>query len=208
MAETKVNLPDQTAFPSNSHKYKQEKEKKVEKVIQGNVVTRKKPLGKKFSENFLGDDIQNVRGYIIFDVIIPAIKETISNVVSNGVEMLLFGEPKASKVGKKNGSYVSYSNYYNKSERRSSNINNREGRHDFRDIILETRGEAEEVLSNLVDLVYDYGSASVADLYDLVGITGNFTDNKYGWTDMSGASVSRARGGGYIIDLPKVCLLD
>lgn len=208
MTEKKTTLPDQTAFPSNSHKAKEEKEKKVEKVIQGNVTTRKKPLGKKFSENFLGDDIQNVRGYIIFDVIIPAIKETISSVVSNGVEMLLFGEPKANKVGKKNGSYVSYSSYYNKSERRKPNTSNRGDRHDFRDIILETRGEAEEVLSNMVDLVYDYGAVSVADLYDLVGITGNFTDNRYGWTDMSGSSVARARGGGYIIDLPKVTLLD
>lgn len=208
MAEKKSNLPDQTAFPPNSKKVKEPEEKKVEKVIQGNVVTRKKPLGKKFSENFLGDDIQNVRGYIIFDVIIPAIKETISNVVSNGVEMLLFGEPKATKANKKNGTYVSYSSYYNKSDRRPSSSSQRGGRHDFRDIILETRGEAEEVLSNLVDLVYDYGSASVADLYDLVGITGNFTDNKYGWNDLAGASVSRARGGGYIIDLPKVVLLD
>ena len=83
-------------------------------------------------------------------------------------------------------------------ERREPSLRNR-SRHNFDDIILDSRGEAEEVLSHLVDLVDDYGMASVADLYDLVGITSNFTDNKYGWTNLSSASVSRVRDG-YLID--------
>lgn len=201
-----AKLPERSAFPPKAEVKKEPSEKKVEKVIKGNVTTRKKSLGKKFSDTFLGDDINNVKGYIFFDVLIPAVKDTISNVISNGVEMLLFGEPKS--TGKRrDGAYTSYSNYYsNKNERRS--IPKSTGSHNFRDIILETRGEAEEVLSNLVDIVYDYGSASVSDLYDLVGITGNFTDNKYGWTDLSGCRVNRARGGGFIIDLPRVEKLD
>lgn len=203
----KVNMPERSAFPPSSTTKKKPEEKKVEKVITGEVTTRKKSLGKKFSETFLGDDINNVRSYIFFDVIIPAVKDTISNVVSNGIEMLLFGEPRRTG-SKSNGSYTSYSNYYSKKEERRSTPSSRGTAHDFRDIILQTRGEAEEVLSNLVDIVYDYGSASVADMYDLVGITGNFTDNKYGWTDLSGCRVNRARGGGYIIDLPKVERLD
>ena len=78
---------------------------------------------------------------------------------------------------------------------------------DFQDLIFESRGEAEEVLTNLLDLIADYGVASVADLYDLVGITGPFTDNKYGWTDLRTASVSRTREG-YIINLPKAVAID
>ena len=80
-------------------------------------------------------------------------------------------------------------------------------RHDFDEIILETRGEAEEVLSHLVDLTIDYQQATVADLYDLVGITSNFTDNKYGWTDLRSASVTRVRDG-YLINLPRTQILD
>lgn len=202
-----AKMPERSAFPPKSQLKEKKPEKKVEKVISGKVMTRKKPLGRKFSETFLGDDIGNVRSYILFDVVIPAIKDTISNVVSNGIEMLLFGETRS--VGKKkNGSYTSYSNYYSNRDRDSRREPVRGASHNFRDIILETRGEAEEVLSNLVDIVYDYGSASVADLYDLVGVTGNFTDNKYGWTDLSGTRVNRARGGGYIIDLPRVESLD
>lgn len=201
-----AKMPERSAFPPKGEQKSNKADKNIQKVISGNVKTREKSLGKRFSDTFLGDDIESVKGYIIFDVIIPAIKDTISNVVSNGVEMLLFGETRS--VGrKKNETYTSYSNYYKKDNRheRQRSVSSV---HNFRDIILETRGEAEDVLSNLVDIAYEYGSASVADLYDLVGVTGSFTDNRYGWSNLAGAKVSRARGGGYIIDLPRVEELD
>lgn len=199
-------MPERSAFPPKGTPKADKSEKKVEKVISGNVKTREKSLSRKFSDTFLGDDIESVKGYIIFDVIIPAIKDTISNVVSNGIEMLLFGETRGSGR-KRNESYTSYSNYYKKDNKRER-TRSVSSVHNFRDIILETRGEAEDVLSNLVDIAYEYGSASVADLYDLVGVTGSFTDNRYGWSNLASARVNRARGGGYIIDLPRVEQLD
>ena len=75
-------------------------------------------------------------------------------------------------------------------------------RHDFDDIILETRGEAEDVLSHLVDLIEDYGVASVGDYYDLLGIESAFTDNKYGWTNVADGYIDRTRDG-YCIRLPR-----
>ena len=48
-----------------------------------------------------------------------------------------------------------------------------------------------------------YGIASVADLYDLAGITcRSYTANKYGWTDIRSAKVVRIRDG-YILQLPR-----
>jgi hypothetical protein len=41
----------------------------------------------------------------------------------------------------------------------------------------------------------------------LVGITGNYTDNKYGWTDIRSASVNRTRDG-YALKLPKALPLN
>ena len=201
-------------FPSNSHA--QKSEKKVEKVITGSVVKRKQSLIKRITETFLGDDIGSVTSYVIHDVLIPAAKSTFSDMVSGGIERLLFGESRGSRTRRDKGkSYVSYNNYYksdNRDDRRDSR-DSREAssrnrtRHNFDDIILNTRGEAEEVLSHLVDLTIDYGMASVADLYDLVGITSNFTDNKYGWNDLSSATVSRIRDG-YLVDLPRTIEID
>ena len=203
----------QMDFTYNRHKSKEETkkpEKKIEKVTSGKVVKQKKTLGKKFAETFLGDNIESVSSYIIYDIIIPAAKNMISDTVSNGIEMLLFGQTRGSRTRRDRGkSYVSYSNYYKDRDRyRDRQISQRNrARHNFDDIILESRGEAEEVLSHLVDLTEDYGMASVADLYDLVGVTSNFTDNKYGWDNLSSGRVVPVRGG-YLLELPRPIVLD
>lgn len=79
--------------------------------------------------------------------------------------------------------------------------------HDFDEIILPDRGEAQAVIDGMFETLQRYQVVTVADLYALVGISGNFTDNKYGWDDLSGASILRIRGG-YLLDLPKAELLD
>jgi len=204
-------------FPSNrkmeNKKIPQEKtkEKKTEKVITGKVKTQKKSFGKKMAEIFLEDDTKSVGSYVFHDVLIPAAKEMISDMIGGGIEMLLFGERRGrggSRIARQGGkSYTSYGSYYSQPSR-DAKEKGREisktgrSRHDFAEIVLETRGEAEEVLSNLVDLTIDYDGATVADLYGLVGIDSDFTDNKYGWTDLRTASVSRVRGG-YLINLPR-----
>ena len=43
-------------------------------------------------------------------------------------------------------------------------------RHEFGNIIYTSRGEAEEVLSHLVDLTIEYGEATVAAFYELSNI--------------------------------------
>jgi hypothetical protein len=68
--------------------------------------------------------------------------------------------------------------------------------------VLDQRAEAEEVIDRLFDVVSRYGSASVADLYELVGLDSTHTDHKWGWEELTGAGVSRIRGG-YLLDLPE-----
>jgi hypothetical protein len=80
-------------------------------------------------------------------------------------------------------------------------------RHDFDEIVLDERSEAEEVLDRLFDVVNKYESATVADLYDLVGLPSTHADYKWGWTDLRGAGVSRIRDG-YLLDLPDPEIID
>ena len=68
--------------------------------------------------------------------------------------------------------------------------------------MLESRGEADAVLSRMDEIMEEYDIVRVADLYDLVGITGDYTDNKYGWTNIRDAKVVRVRDG-YKIQLPR-----
>lgn len=199
-------------FKGNSHKQKEEK-KEIRQITRGKVVKKEKSLSKKMSESFLGDDSKDVGSYILHDVLIPALKDTISDMVTGGIEMLLFG--KSSNRSRSRGSTskygkVNYSSYSSSPSERSGahKISNRaRTKHDFDEIVLESRGEAEDVISCLVDLIADYEMASVADLYDLVGIPSNYTDNKYGWTNLSSAGVRRVRNG-YLLDLPRTEQID
>ena len=196
-------------YKSNSHaskeKEKNREEKKVEKIISGNAKAKKKSEFSKFADVFVSEDAGNVKSYILMDVVVPAVKKAISDIVTNGIDMLLYGE---TGVHKRNGasSKVSYRSYYDRSNRSSSSSRTRSG-YSYDDIILDNRGEAEEVLSRMDEIVATYGTVSVADLYDLVGITGAYTDNKYGWTDIRSASVVRVRDG-YMIKLPRALPLN
>lgn len=191
-------------MPELEHKEKISHEKKVEKIIKGSVKTRRKPLMRKLQDTFLSDDVDSVRSYLIFDVVIPAIKDTISEVVSKGTDMALYGDIRP-RNSKQPNTKVSYASYYSsgRKESRKTSVDTKRRFSDYEDVIFESRGEAEEVLSSMFDFLRDYKATTVADLYDLVGITGNgFTDNKYGWTDLTGAKVRRIRDG-YVLDLPK-----
>ena len=186
-------------YPSNSHNLKSanetartEERKKVEKVVIGNVKTKKKNgLGKIF-RNVFSEDAQDIKSYLVSDIVVPTIKKTISDTV----DMVLYG---GKRKGNSMASRVSYRSFYDEPRTRDTR---QTVAYNYDDIILETRGEAEGVLSGLNDIIDTYQIASVADLYDLVGLTGNYTDNKYGWTNLANAEVIRVRDG-YMIKLPR-----
>lgn len=189
-------------YKSNSHKSRELNKKNKErpqKVVNGGVKIRKRSASRKFIDEFVSEDFSSMKTYIITDVLLPAIKKGLYDVVTNGIEMLLYGE---SKINKKSSSSsrVSYGAYYERDER-----NTRRGRagYNYDDIILSSRAEAESVLSSMDDLIQTYGIVSVADYYDLVGKTANFTDNNYGWTNISNVTVAHLRDGGYTLKLPR-----
>ena len=195
-------------YKPNSHRSKEEQnlpEKKIEPVVKGKVTTKKNNV-RKLTNTFVTEDIQNVKSYVLMDVLVPAIKKAISDIVTNGIDMLLYGETGRSRR-KTNASVVSYRNYYDsRREERYSSSRTRTG-YSYDDAVLETRGEAEDVLSRMDELIDTYGVVSVADLYDLVGISCNYTDNKYGWTNLRNAEPVRVRDG-YMLKLPKALPID
>lgn len=179
--------------------------KKVEKVVSGSVKVKKKNGVTKFADNFISEDIHNVKSYVITDVLIPSVKRAISEMVTNGIDMILYGST-GGRSKRSSADRVSYRNYYDRRDddryRDRDRDRVRTSAYSFDDIVLDSRGEAEEVLARMDELIDQYGIVSVADLYDLVGVTGNYTDNKYGWTNIHNAEPIRVRDG-YMLRLPK-----
>lgn len=175
-------------------------EKKIEAVAHSKG-TRKR---NKFVNSVISEEAGNVKNYIIGDVLIPALKKAISDVVTNGIDMILYGETGHTK--KSGSSKISYMSYYDR-DRGRERTNYRSAGYDFDDLVFETRGEAEIVLDNLFEILDRYRVATVADLYDLAGSPGRYTDNKFGWTDLGRAEVVRIRDG-YVIKLPRALAID
>ena len=182
-------------------------EKKVEKIVTGKVITRKKSAISKFADELISEDAKNVKSYVLGEVLIPAIKKAISDIVTDGIDMILYGE---SRRGNKRSTAdrVSYKNYYDRDNQTSCSYRSvGSARYSYDNIVLTSRGEAEDVLARMDELMDTYGLVRVADLYDLVGVTGNPTDNAYGWTNIRNAEIVRVRGG-YIIKMPRAIPID
>lgn len=203
-------------YTPNSHKYKEEQknaapeEKRVQRVVSTPAKTKKNEF-RKLADIFISEDIANVKSYIFMDVLVPAIKKAIYDIVTNGVDMFLYGNTgsgKSKTTG--SGSKVSYRNYYdqknNPGSRSSENTKNGIG-FEYDDIEFGTRGEAEAALEQMRDAVARYGMVTVADLYDMAGLVAPFTSQKYGWYTVDGVSVTRTRDG-YILKLPRATALN
>lgn len=203
-------MPASAGIPGNSHKLRTEKQEpdprpKLEKVISGKVVTRKPNVFKRFARGFIADDAQTVGDFIMTDVVIPAVKNLLSDIINQGSNRVLYGHSRPrGRSGLGMGSNISSlrTRYDNVPEARRSNMSTgARARHDFREIVLESRQDALSILQALEAQIAEYGHATVADLYDLIEVTSSFTDRRWGWLDLSNADISQNRDG-YRLDLP------
>lgn len=193
-------------YKPNSHKYKENQEtseKRVEKVISGTAKTKKNEV-RKFRDIFISEDISNVKSYVLMDVLVPAIKNAIVDIVTDGVNMI-FGTGSGRK--KTSGSnYVSYRDYSRETKRDDNRVSS--GRFAYDDILFPSRGEADAVLEQMDAIIEEYGYVTVADMYDMADLNAPYTGNRYGWTSVRRAEIVRVRGGDYVIKLPRAMPID
>lgn len=200
-------------YKPNSHRFKEEQKaspiesKKVEKVVAKTAKTKKKSELTKLKDVFISEDVSNVKTYIISDVLIPAAKKAIYDIITNGIDMILYGGSGRSK-SKSNVDKVSYRSYYEASKDRfgSNNVSITRG-FEYDDIIFESRGEAEAVRTQMNEIIDRYGVVTVADLYEMADLSAPFTSNRYGWTSVRNADIGRVREG-YVLKLSRAMPID
>jgi hypothetical protein len=170
-------------------------------------VRKRSGLSRSFDE-FVRDDLNKVKEFAITDVIVPAIKKSISDIFKTGIDMILYhGETGSSSRRYPDSSKVSYRSYYDSAPARRTSYSDRRNAYYCDERIFDSRGEAEAKLAQLDDIMARYHLVRVADYCEIVGITGNYTDNDYGWTDLRTAEVVRVREG-YIIRMPRALPID
>jgi hypothetical protein len=200
-------------FPPNSHKARTEA-KRVERVTSGEVLQRKRGLGRQFKDTFVAGDARGAMHYVVLNVVIPAVKEMLSEAMHAGTDRMIYGDTRPRRgtppSGYGNLGRVDYSRISQPVSVRPS-PQQQQGRpmsrmartrHDFGEIVIASRQEAEEVLDRMYELLSRYGSVSVADLYEMTGIQSGHTDHKWGWTNLNGSRVRRLGTGNSVLDLP------
>lgn len=208
-------------FPGNSkNPQKPADPKKVERVVQSEVVSKKKSLGRRLKDLFIGGDSRTVVEHVFKEILIPQVKDMVTDAASQGFERMIYGEnrPGGRRYGARPGTPPGQTNY-NRYATRGNNPIGRSGREDrghataqprsqeIDDILFATRVEADTVLERMDDLMREYENVSISDLYSLIGWTSNYTHQKWGWLDLRDSAVQRVRDG-YVLNLPRPVPLD
>ena len=189
----------------------EESPKKHEKIISGEAKERKRTFGDKVRDNLFDDDTASVKDYLIYDVLIPATKNVIYDMVSGGIETLLYGQRRsaASRGVSQPKTYTSYSSYSKQQQAPARTIPQKQKGREFDDIIIDNRADAEMVVDTLIESIKEYGTVTLADVYDLVGITSSYVDYRWGWGEefIHEVGIRKTRNG-WLIEFPPIQKLD
>ncbi len=214
-------------FPSNAYNPKTVRpepkadkpaeEPRVTRVVEGQVIRRKKPLGKRFVESFFGDT-KGIGAAVVSEILIPAARDMVFEAGKDAMERALF--PDARGPGHRRSRPGVPTNYRAfggiaakavafKEDPRTPMSRRARATHNFDEIILASRREGESILAQMFEVVERFDVVTVADLYEMVAIEPAYTDRKYGWSGpmLSGAGVDRVKEG-YLLDLPRPEPLD
>lgn len=193
---------------------------KPELIEAPSVRIHKASILEKFADTFLAGSLRDVGDYVISDVVIPAIKKTLVEIIKNGADMLFFGETKASRVYDQTNPWTSYNAYYQsgaKNNKSASSDRDRGGSDNYR-LEFATKGQAEQARDELLEIFRNYPSASIADFCEICRmkiketdpqiakeIPAKWNDNDWGWYGLTPADceVVRLFNGYYTIKLPK-----
>lgn len=196
--------------PKQAEQQRKQREKQEAVIKEGHVTVKKQNAFRRAKKKIVDEDGQNLKEYVVNDVLIPTVKNTIWDIITNGLDILLYGEARHGKQSggaiSKNGPYVRYQSISNPRPNNTGRVISPSGTSirsalALDDFIFPTRAEANDILYRMCGIIDQYGNVTVADLYDLCNMRCPYTYNNYVWTDLSTAGVTLVRDG-YLLNLP------
>lgn len=203
-----VDLPDKSATAksatASSDKPKLEPVTKAEKV--------QRPATRRFMDRLFAESPKALGGRVLRDVIEPRIKAGVEEALNSFISGMMWGDSANRPISSMRGtvlrggnvSYSAMSSPSALSQARAAVPRRAMG--NYHDIALPTQQDAELVLANMYEVLNEYRRVAVADLYELVGLSSETSDNGYGWTSLDGARINKTRAG-YSLELPRPSLL-
>lgn len=193
-------------LPGNSHQSKKnQNSKNIEQIATGTKADVKPSMRSRLGEAFAGEDLKSAMGFVLVEVVVPALKDMFVNGVNEAISRVVYGSG-STRVSRGPG-HTPYGNMFSSGPSggtsRTSMTSTQRANHDFSGITLPDRGQAEAVLDRMGDLIERFDICTVEDLYNIVGITATHVDSKWGWATMDGTRPVRLPGGEYSLNLPR-----
>ena len=190
---------NEVSLPGNSDKAKEGAS--PEKKVIAKAKVQKKSAIKEALRTFFAQDLPEIAEHLIIDVAIPAAKNAITDMVTQGIQQLLYGEVDPRR--RSTSGYTSYSRSSRDHSGRAYYESRRPERREPRqqkptnveDLVFDTRGDAVDVIEYIAETIEEYGQVSVADLMSSVGIQPRYTDERWGWTTTDAFELRQIREG-------------
>lgn len=191
--------PTEVSLPGNTDKAKEGTS--PEKKVIAKAKVQKKSAIKEALRTFFAQDLPEIAEYLVIDVAIPAAKNAITDMVTQGIQQLLYGgiDPRRRPAS----GYTSYSSSsrsyrgtgYYESRRTERRETHQSKPTNVEDLVFDTRGDAIDVIEYVAERIEEYGQVSVADLMSSVGIQPRYTDERWGWTTTDAFEIRQIREG-------------
>lgn len=139
---------------------------------------------------------------LLTEVVVPMVKDLVSNAISSGVDMALYGgksSPTRSYSATRSSSGVFTGATSPVRAPRSAPTPRSD---DYQTLVYTSRQEALEVLEQMRRRITRYGRATVGDLMQLAGVTSNYVDERLFWENLDQVGV-RSSLRGYRLLLPE-----
>lgn len=204
-------MAEHDILPSNSNKLKELRDRQMADRPHAKTIAKldipekpKEGAGKRFIRLFLAEDVDDVGDYLVKDLIIPGVKD----VFFNFLWALFWGDRRAGSRSDR----ISYDKKFKSSD--SSRIrdigssrrdkDDRKPEFDINNLTHNSKTKLEEIMREMQIYLDNYPDKGVplAYLKECFGLTGDFTDEYIGWSNLDTMRIRPTSGGKWRLILP------
>ena len=158
---------------------------------------------RKATKGGLAYEIREIANSLFSSLMKPTMQNLLLDFVNGALRMLVLKED-ASSYGRAHTPYNRFfdtSPTYQKSSSYST-VAPPIRANPYEPVLIPTRQEAETVLYHMRARIEEFGWVTVGDLYSMCRMPSNFTQERWGWTDLKHVGIGHTNQG-WFIDLPE-----
>lgn len=169
------------------------------------INTKPDSAGKRFIKLFLAEDVDDLGEYLIRDLIVPGVKD----VFFNFLWALFWGDKRSGSASRSDktpyykASQMTKIRTIGASKKEEQEEPKDTQKFDLSNLRFASQAEARDVLDSMKIYLESYPGVSIGYLQELLGETGDYTNEYYGWTNLQSATIRPTSGGRWLLVLPR-----